>query len=134
MNLFKTSIASIFLFGIACFCSFMATHGVAENPSNLSDTTGVPAVMTYVAILLCIGFVAVLMASLGVLISTRIATASYKFKVIVFLLFNSVLVMTSLLGILILSGYTLDTFFSVLGGAIYVMVIALVVISVPRNV
>ena len=112
----------------------MATHGVAENPSNLSDTTGVPAVMTYVAILLCVGFVAVLMASLGVLISTRIATASYKFKVIVFLLFNSLLVMTSLLGILILSGYTLDTFFSVLGGAIYVMVIALVVISVPRNV
>ena len=95
MNLFKTSIASIFLFGVACFCSFMATHGVAENPSNLSDTTGVPAVMTYVAILLCVGFVAVLMASLGVLISTRIATASYKFKVIVFLLFKSLLVMTS---------------------------------------
>ncbi|GLX89772.1 hypothetical protein Pfra02_23410 [Pseudomonas fragi] len=84
--------------------------------------------------MLGIGLVAVLMAGVGVLISTQLSTSSYRLKIAVFIMFNSWLVLASLLGILIIAGYVLDTFFSGVGVVLYALVIGLVWVSVPRRV
>lgn len=126
--------ASIVFFILGCFSLHLASSDISENPSNLLETTGVPAAVIYVAIMLGVGLVAVFMAGVGVLISTQLSTSSYRLKIAVFIMFNSWLVLASLLGILIIAGYVLDTFFSVVGVVLYALVIGLVWVSVPRRV
>lgn len=134
MNRSKFLWASIVFFILGCFSLHLASSDIFENPSNLLETTGVPAAVIYVAIMLGVGLVAVFMAGVGVLISTQLSTSSYRLKIAVFIMFNSWLVLASLLGILIIAGYVLDTFFSVVGVVLYAFVIALVWVSVPRRV
>ena len=134
MNRSKFLWASIVFFILGCFSLHLASSDISEDPSNLLATRGVPAAVIYVAIMLGVGLVAVFMAGVGVLISTQLSTSSYRLKIAVFIMFNSWLVLASLLGILIIAGYVLDTFFSVVGIVLYAFVIALVWVSVPRRV
>lgn len=134
MNRSKFLWASIVFFILGCFSLHLASSDISEDPSNLLATRGVPAAVIYVAIMLGVGLVAVFMAGVGVLISTQLSTSSYRLKIAVFIMFNSWLVLASLLGILIIAGYVLDTFFSVVGVVLYAFVIALVWVSVPRRV
>ena len=131
---FQVFVGVYCFFILACFSLHLASGDISENPSNVLETTGVPAPVIYVAIMLGVGLVAVLMAGVGVLISTQLSTSSYRLKIAVFIMFNSWLVLASLLGILIIAGYVLDTFFSVVGIVLYAFVIALVWVSVPRRV
>lgn len=133
MNHYKPLLVAIVFFVLGCLSMLFATHDLPESPSYLADTEGVPAVVIYVSIMMGGGLVAVLMTSAGILISIQLTASSFIFKMSVFVLSNILLVLASLLGISIIAGYVLDTLFSIMGVVLYVLVIALVVTSVPRQ-
>lgn len=121
------------LFILGCFCLLNAIRGLPDNPYNLAQTQGVSAAVIYVAILLGIGAVAVLLSGMGMLTLKGLSASSFALKMTVFVLSNSLMVLTSLLGIAIIAGYVLNTFFSALGAVLFMLVILLVVTSVPRR-
>lgn len=121
------------LFILGCFCLLNAIRGLPDNPYNLADTQGAPAAVIYVAILLGIGVVAALLTGIGILTLRGLSASSFTLRMTVFVLSNTLLVLTSLLGIAIIAGYVLNTLFSAMGAVLFMLVILLVVTSAPRR-
>ncbi|MEN2394719.1 hypothetical protein [Pseudomonas halotolerans] len=133
MSRYKSLLIAIAVFVMAWFFLLYASVDVPENPSDLSDTRGLPAVSIYSVILAVIGGVAIIMSGAGILISMRLGSASFVSNFIVFVVSNALLVLGALLGIFIILSYVLDNPFGVAGMFLYLVVIGFVMYAAPRR-
>lgn len=133
VNYYQRLFFALLCFILGWICLALAARDLQENTLNLVGVHGVPAAVVYVALMQGIGCVAVVMSGLGMFVFFQLSASSFRLKISAFLFSNILLVLASLLGILIIVGYVLDTLFSVIGIALYVFVIVLVISSVPRR-
>lgn len=133
MNYCKRLLVAISFFVLGWVCLIFAAGGMPENPANLADTQGLPAVAIYAGILQATGIIAVLMSGVGIIISAKRTCYSFRVKIVVFIASNTLIILASLLGILIIAAYVLDTLLGVIGLVLYLFVLVLVVSSAPRR-
>lgn len=133
MRSYQHLILEVMLFVGACFFLFAAGIAVPENPQDLSDTSGLPAVKIYTVALLIIGFFAVVMSCLGALITTLIKVGSFSIKLAIFTLSNALLLLSCFLGVFVICSYVLDTKLGVAGIILYLAVIVLILAGVPKR-
>lgn len=133
MSRYKLLLIAIVVFVIAWFFLLYASVHTPENPSDLNDTSGVPAVSIYSIMLAVIGGVAIIMSSVGILISAKLRPASFLSNLMVFVVSNALLVLGSLLGVFIIVSYVLDNPFGVAGVFLYLMVIGFVMSAAPKR-
>lgn len=109
MGRYKCLLIGIVLFVAAWFLLLSAAAGVPENPADLSDTSGLPPVTIYAVALQAIGIVAIIVSVLGMLVSYKISSVSFGFRLAVFLVSNTLLVLASILGVFVIVSYVLGT-------------------------
>lgn len=134
MERYKFLLGSMFFSVLNHMCLPYAVRGVPENVEDLTDTTGVPAVVIYTSIVLLIGFCAVLSTSLGlILLSFTVKSSAFWVRMTVFIASNVLLVLVSLLHALVIFAYLFDNLLGRLGVVLDVIVIVLVVASAPKD-
>ena len=125
------AIASVM--GACALLFFFALEGATENPTDLSDTRGIPAVTMYTVMLIILTAASVALTGLGCLFQTLLRRRAFKWRLGGYVLANVLLFLTSLLGALVAAIYTYDTIPGVLGGLLFVFALVLVLIGVPRK-
>lgn len=133
MRSYQRLLISIVLFFGAWFCLLSAAIHVPPNPGDLSDTTGLSAVIIYTVALEAIGFVAIVGVGVGLLASMILKSGSYGMKLAVFFASNILLLLSSLLGIFVVVSYVLDTLSGIVGIVLYIGVIGMIITAVPKR-
>ncbi|MBV6825826.1 hypothetical protein [Pseudomonas sp. PD9R] len=132
MHRYYLWIAVLFFIG-AWFCLFSVGIKIPENPNDLSDTRGLPAVMIYAVALQVIGVVAIFFTGLGAIAILKLKHYSLGMHRIIFFSSNLLLLLTSFFGIFIIFSFVLDTVLGMAGVILYVGVIGLTLSSTPRR-
>lgn len=104
-----------------------------ENPDDLSDTRGLPAVMIYTVALQVIGLLAIISTGLGMLVAAKLKSKSFGVRVFVFCSSNLLLLLAALMGIFVISSYVLETLSGIAGISLYLAVIGVVTTAVPER-
>lgn len=125
---------SIVLFIGAWLCLFYAALQLPTNPKNLSDTEGLNIVVILAVALQAISIAAIVFASVGLVLPKIIQTKSHTVSLFIFFISNSPLIFASLLGILLLGLFELDTLSCIAGISLYVGTICLIVSATPKRV
>lgn len=125
------AIASVM--GACALLFFFALEGVSENPNDLSDTRGIPAVAMYTVMLIILTAASVALTGLGYLFQRLLRRRAFKWRIGVYALTNVLLFLTSLMGTFVAAIYTYDTIAGVLGGVLFVFSLVLVLIGFPRK-
>ncbi|WP_122320507.1 hypothetical protein [Pseudomonas cichorii] len=126
-------LVAILLFVMAWVCLFFAGDGVPENSSDLSDTRGLPAVTIYTVMLQAISGVALLLATIGFVVSARFESSSWGKRVAVFSIFNICLLLTSIVGVFVIGSFLFEKTLGLVGILLYLAVIALVISALPKR-
>lgn len=134
MRSYRCLLITLVLFVGAWFCLFVAGIGFPENPQDLADTRGLPAVKIYTVALLVIGSLAITLSILGAFVMAVIKVSSFGIKIAIFSLSNTLLLLSCLLGIFVIGSYVLDTKSGVAGIILYFAVIALILAGIPRRI
>jgi hypothetical protein len=126
-------LTSIALFIGAWLCLFYAALQLPTNQKNLSDTEGLNIVVMLAVALQAINIAAIAFASAGIVLPKIIKPKSLTSSLIIFFISNSPLIFASLLGILVLGLYQLDTLSCIAGISLYVGTISLIMSATPRR-
>jgi len=125
--------SSVSLIGACALLFFFALEGVTENPNDLNETGGIPAVTMYTVMLIVLTAASVAMTGLGCLLQNLLKRRAFKLRIGVYALTNILLFLTSLLGALVAAVYTYDTIAGILGGLLFAFSLVLVLIACPRK-
>ena len=131
---FLRLLASIALFIGAWFCVLHAAIKLPTNSENLFATEGLSIVVILTAALQGLSIAGVFLSGAGVLLSAITKTKSFALRLAIFLSSNFLLLLTSLLGILLISAFVLDTLLSIAGISLYVGVIGLILSATPKRI
>lgn len=117
---------------VACaLLFFFATDGAVENPENLNDTQGIPPVAMYLVILIMLTATSVAVTGLGSVIQAFLKYQSFNLRMGLYVLTNTPLSLTALMGALISLIYTYDTVSGVLATLLFLLSFALVLLAAP---
>lgn len=133
INSFKSVTAAVLCFVAAWLFLAYATKGVPENPADLSDTRGLPAVAIYTVMLQALGLASIIFTASGSLVLVRLKSRSYRLRLCVYALANLLFVFTSALGVLVICSYVPGTLSGIVGAAFYVLALALVLLAAPKK-
>lgn len=133
INSFNGVAIAVLCFVAAWLFLAHATKGIPENPADLSDTRGLPAVAIYTVMLQALGLASIIFTALGSLVLLRLKSSSYGLRLCVYVLANVLFVFTSALGMLVICSYVLDTLSGIVGAAFYVLALALVLLAAPKK-
>jgi hypothetical protein len=125
-------IAILFFIG-AWICLLCAGVYVPPNPTDLSDTDGLSAIILYTVALQGIGLVAILFVVAGILVSLGVKSKPYNVRLMVFILSNSIFVLSSFLGISIILSNVFGTLCGGFGLVLYLSAIGLTLAAAPRR-
>ncbi|SFA88917.1 hypothetical protein SAMN03159488_00939 [Pseudomonas sp. NFIX10] len=110
---------------------FFATDGAVENPRDLNDTQGIPSVAMYLVILIVLMATSVALTGLGSVIQAFLKHQSFSLRMGLYVLTNTPLSLTSLMGALISVIYTYDTVSGVVATLLFSLSFALVLLAAP---
>ncbi|WP_285432710.1 hypothetical protein [Pseudomonas sp. fls2-241-R2A-110] len=133
MRQYQRLLIAVLLFISAWFCLLSAGIGMPENPSDLSDTRGLPAVMIYTVALQAIGLLAIIFTGVGMLVSAKLKSKSHGVRLLVFCSSNLLLLLAAFAGIFVISSYVAETLSGISGISLYIATIAVVTTAVPKR-
>ena len=134
MRPYQRLLASIVLFVGAWFCLLCAAVQLPINSQDPLDTEGLSIVVILTVALQGIGFASIVLTSVGVLISRIINPKSLSIRRTIFWMSNFLLLLSSLLGLLVIGSFVLDTILSIAGASLYLGVIILVLSATPKRI
>lgn len=119
---------------VACaMLFFFATGGAVENPEDLNDTQGISSVAMYLVILIMLTATSVALAGLGSVIQAFLKYQPFSLRMGLYVLTNTPLSLTSLMGALISVIYTYDTVSGVIATLLFSLSFALVLLGAPER-
>lgn len=131
---YQRLLASIVLFIGAWFCLLSAAVQLPINSQDPSDTEGLSIVVVLTVALQCLGFASIVLTTAGVILSTILNPKSLPIRRTIFWMSNLLLLFSSLLGLLVIGSFALDTLLSIAGVSLYIVVIGLVMSAIPKRI
>jgi hypothetical protein len=131
---YQRLLASIALFIGAWFCLLGAAVQLPINSEDLSDTEGLSIVVILTVALQGIGFVGIVLTAAGIVLSTIIKPKSLAIRRVIFWASNFLLLLSSLMGLLVIGSFVLDTLLSIVGVSLYIGVIGLILSATPKRI
>lgn len=127
--------------GVAIICILAACamlflflpDSVVENPGDLDDTRGVPAVSIYLVLLIMLSTVSVALTGLGSIGQRFLRHRSFKLRIGLHALVNAPLALTSLLGGAVSLAYLYDAAAGILAAALFLLAFAFVLLALPKK-
>jgi hypothetical protein len=110
---------------------FFATDGAVENPDNLNDTQGIPSVTMYLVMLIMLIIMSVTLTGLGSVAQAFLKHQSFSLRMGLYVLTNTPLSLTSLMGVLISLIYTYDTVSGGVATLLFSLSFVLVLLAAP---
>ncbi|MCQ6254987.1 hypothetical protein [Pseudomonas sp. Q11] len=110
---------------------FFAADGAVENPGNLNDTQGIPSVAMYLVMLIMLIITSVTLTGLGSAAQAFLKHQSFSVRMGLYVLANTPIFLTSLMGALISVIYTYDTVSGVVATLLFSLSFVLVLLAAP---
>lgn len=126
-------LAAVLFFIGAWFCLLSSGVNVPENPSDLSDTRGLPAVIIYIVALQVLGVMAIISSGLGVLVCAKFKPKSIGISRAIFFISNFLLLFISLVGVFVIVSFVFETVLGLVGILLYIGVICLTFTAIPKK-
>ncbi|MGW8465113.1 hypothetical protein [Pseudomonas sp. CLCA07] len=134
MRPYQRLLSSFVLFIAAWFSLFHAAIQLPPNSKDLSDTSGLSIVLLLTIALLTIGIPAIVFSSAGILISIFTKSKSFSARLLIFSISNFPLLLASLLGILVIGLFVIETLNSIIGVILFAGVMGLIMSAAPKRV
>ncbi|WP_434698382.1 hypothetical protein [Pseudomonas sp. D1-1] len=110
---------------------FFAADSVVENPADLTDTRGVPAVSIYLVLLMILASASLALTGIGSIAQRFLRRRSFRLRISVYVLANIPLVLTSLLGVLVSLAYLYDAVSGLIAALLFLLAFAFVLLAIP---
>jgi len=133
MRPYQRLLTSFVLFIAAWFSLFHAAIQLPPNSKDLSDTSGLSVVLLSTIALLSIGIPAIALSSTGIVLSFFTKSKSFPLRLLIFFITHSALLLSSLLGILVIGLFVLETLNSIIGVILFLGVIGLIMSAAPKR-
>jgi hypothetical protein len=134
MQPYQRLLIAIALYIGAWFCLLSAAVHVPPNTEDLSDKEGLSAAIMYTVALAAIGFVAIALAIAGILILMALNRKSFTVRLTIYLASNLFLLLSSLLGMFVITAYVYDTISGIAGTILYISAISLTLSATPKRI
>ncbi|WP_434573588.1 hypothetical protein [Pseudomonas sp. Z3-8] len=110
---------------------FFPPDSVVENPGDLTDTRGVPAVSIYLVLLIILASASLALTGIGSIAQRFLRRRSFRLRISVYVLANIPLVLTSLLGGLVSLAYLYDAVSGLIAALLFLLAFAFVLLAIP---
>lgn len=112
---------------------FFPADSVVENPKDLNDTRGVPAVSIYLVLLIILTSASLALTGIGSIAQRFLRRRPLRLRISVYALANIPLVSTSLLGVLVSLAYLYDAVAGIMAALLFLLAFAFVLLAVPQK-